>query len=840
MWAVLALTGDDLGRRLPASQEPWRDAAATACRWQRAGALAPLLVGWWKSPAAVPIAAVGALAAATAAGRATAATLSRPDCRAEAPWLPSRRLQAGCGAALRITGWPSRTARGWSAPGVLVALGDTLRGDFEAFPRLGDGVMLKGDGELPRLWQMVTGHLVVGAPAGPAVFGGFSPVAHARARGLVWQGELEAAAVAGGGGLLDAGAGRVLEPVRSAILERLDVLLPARESVLMGSILLGERDPSGRDLRDPFARLGLSHLFAVSGLHVGLVGALALLLLRPFAAGPNLRGLWLGLLLPLYAVLTGLAGSALRATGLGLLAVAGVAAGRAHDALRSLALLLWAAVVWQPECLGDPGVRLSYLAAGGIVGALRLADGLSGARRSVRAVAGPLLVSLGASWATLPATAATFGWIHPWAPLVNLIAVPVFAGAVWAVAAALLVPWPWVAQAAAALGWLLVRLLSAASSALDALGDGRVGLPGWTAVSMFLFAAGSLLIATALRSRPPPWLRWAAAAGALACAAGLTQTGRAVRPGTMTVLQADIGQGDAAVFVFPDRSAVLVDTGSAWPGGSAYERVLDPWLRREGVRRFAVAVLTHGHDDHDGGAADVLAGRTVGAWVCGGAAAVPAGADSVICPRPGAIVHAAGGWDLLCLAAVPDGGTAADENDRSVVLALRRAGQPVGLWMGDLEVAGEADLLARGELGVPAGLDVLKAGHHGSRTSSGAALLGAAPPRLVLISCGVENSHGHPSHGPFVANGETLPILRTDLCGSVLLRWPESAPFAVAATRGARPAALLDTGGGAAYHPRVAPPALPDRPPATVQPNRETHVQPAQHGRSRPEARPSG
>lgn len=770
----------------------------------------------------------------------------RPEAESVEPWSPSRRLQAHGGAALRITGWPSRTSSGWSAPGVLLARGDSLRGDAALAPVVGEGVMLRGDGAPPRLWQVLAGHLTTTAPPGPAMFGGFSPADYARSRGLVWHGRLDATPdstlVGGlGGGGLDALSRLVLSPARSAILGRLADLLPPREAVLLGSILLGERDPSGRDLRDPFARLGLAHLFAVSGLHVGLVAALALLLLRPFASGPLGRGLWLGLLLPLYAVLTGLAGSALRATGLGLLAVGGVAAGREHDALRSLGLLLWLAVLWQPDCLGDPGVRLSYLAAGGIVGALRLADGLPGAPRVVKVIAGPLLVSVGATWATLPQTAATFGWIHPWSPLVNLAAVPVFAGAVWSVAAALLTSaLPWLAQAAAALGWLLIRLLAAGAAGLGSLGDGRVGFPGWSPWSMLLFAVGSLSLAAALRSRPPPWVRLAAAGLVLLCAGGLTRIGRTAPSGVMTVLQGDVGQGDAAVFVFPDRTAVLVDAGPSWPGGSQFERSLEPWLRREGLRRLSTVVLTHGHDDHDGGAASVAEGQDVAAWVVGGEAAVPPGEPGGACPAPGDVVHAGGGWDLLCLAAVADGGAAADENDRSVVLALRREGAIVGLWTGDLEVAGESLMLAGGGFGPAAEIDVLKAGHHGSRTSSGAALLATFPPRLVLISCGIENSHKHPSHGPFLSRDDTLPILRTDLSGSVLLRWRGSAPPEVRTARHAAPAARLDTGIGPAYHARVAPPAHTDRPPATAQPNGETHVQPAQHGRSRPEARSPG
>ena len=100
-------------------------------------------------------------------------------------------------------------------------------------------------------------------------------------------------------------AAHILGPLRRAILHRLQQGLPTRESHLVASVLLGERDAVSNRTRQPFARLGLAHLFAVSGLHVGIILAVMAFLSRPFRLHPSLRLAVPSIILPIYVILTG-------------------------------------------------------------------------------------------------------------------------------------------------------------------------------------------------------------------------------------------------------------------------------------------------------------------------------------------------------------------------------------------------------------------------------------------------------------------------------------------------------------------------------------------------------
>ena len=694
-------------------------------------------------------------------------------------WSPSRRRVWRAGACLRVTAWPRMSGAHWRAPAILVAVGDFESDGGGPGPRVAEGVMVSGEGPPPRMWQLVVGDLTCRVPRRAAVPGSFSPFRFLQGRGLVWEGRLtRAASIVTDGDPLGSASATVLDPLRRTVIGRLDRLYPQNESSLLQSVLLGERSEGMRQLRSSYAVLGLGHLFAVSGLHVGLVAGILLLLIRIARIGFLGRFGLLALFLLGYTLLVGMPGSSLRAAA--LLTTASLAAwtGRRHDGLRTLGLLVWAWAVFSPPSLADAGLRLSLGAAAGIVVTLRVVTPRLGhAPRAWRWLGNALAVSIGAQLGALPETARSFGWLHPLATAFNLAAVPLFGGAVWLAAGSILLsPAVWLADGLAAVAWLMLRLLSAGTVALSSLDAARLGLPVWDyrAAGLYVVGLAGLWLLVAGRRRR------ARLAGALAasCLLAIPFCGRTLPTGEMTAIQFDVGQGDCAALVFPDRSVVLVDTGEAWQDTGPFARDVRPWLRREGLDSLAGVVLTHHHADHDGAREQLDATMDVAAWWLGGRTDAPAHTvpTRVSRPVPGDTLHHVGDWALVCIASAGRDMPNLHENDRSLATALYWRGHMRGLWTGDLEQAGERALLVDMPLALPGAIDVYKAGHHGSRTSSTPELLAAFRPGTVLISCGLENRHQHPSHGPFTSGGDTLRCFRTDLDGTLFIRWRDGGP----------------------------------------------------------------
>ncbi len=691
---------------------------------------------------------------------------------------------------IRCTGWATPLKNGkWQAPGILLGWGSSSANwpSFEP-PKRGDRILIRGPANPPFPGELWGGVLQLRVPPPGDLPGMFNQRLYLQGRDILFKGKCLQKISLPRQGLLTVAYAKILAPFRSLLLSIFENNLPPPEASLTAAVLLGSRDSSSRTSGQPFAELGLAHLFAVSGLHVGILLGLFLLPARVLGVSPWHRSFFLLLILPAYCLLTGLPGSVVRASGLALLAHFGQPFGRRSRPLHLLGLLFWATTLWNPHQVLDMGVRLSYGAAFGILSLSQFSrDLLPKNKKLLYFLLSGLLISGTAQWSTLPMVASSFGRLSLLAPLANLVVVPLFGAAIWFVVLALVAIWlPFgIGPALMSWAWLILRGLSGLVTWVDSRTDGwNLGLPAPTTTTLLVwFVLSGCVFLTWKHAAKGNFSRrkaWIFSIGAWILLLGVFSSSNPwpTRAKAPEVWQFDVGQGDCGLVLFPDGWSAMIDTGGRYGFGARSTKgplghSILPWLHRHNLATPNLVLLSHGHLDHTGGVVALRKERAIDQWLVSGHAKAAFAPDTTgICcrlSRPAEILHRWSDWRLLVLYPDESELTGLAENDQSMVVALQKQNQTQYLWTGDLENEGEALLL---ETENPLGQTrVWKAGHHGSRTSGSDPFLEVFRPELILISCGLGNSYHHPSHGPYVVGEDTIAFVRTDLQGSIHLKW---------------------------------------------------------------------
>ena len=564
--------------------------------------------------------------------------------------------------------------------------------------------------------------------------------------------------------------------------ERLLALFP-RHFALAEALLLGRRERMDDEVRDRFVRAGLVHLLAISGAHVALFAAMLLLLGDALRLPRDRVRVGTIVVTALYLALIGAPGSALRAGIMLSLALLARILQRPSATLPIVAASALGLLALDPRSVLDPGVQLSFAGVGALMLAARVPfDPLPRRLRRGpgRTVVEAVVVSVAAFACTAPVTAYHFGAVSPVSILANLPAVPLTSLALVGVVAALAVDlvFPPAARLLADGGAIALDAVDAIARLAARTPHGYLHLarPEW---ALWCAIALATLVGVGATARLSRGVRFAVAAGvALSVALAWPAAGPAPS-GALEIHFLDVGQGDAIAIRTPADRWILVDAGLREDGFDAGERRVLPFLSARGARRVEALILTHPHSDHIGGAPAVMAAIPLGRVIEPG---LPAGTDlylellDLLERREIAWTRAETGRTMRVDGVElrflwPDAGvadTATDANSASAVVHLR-FGDFAALLTGDAPAEVEREILRREGAALRA--DVLKAGHHGSRTSTSPELLDAARPELVVISAGRRNRYGHPAPEVVRRLGERgIGVARTDLHGTVSVR----------------------------------------------------------------------
>lgn len=576
----------------------------------------------------------------------------------------------------------------------------------------------------------------------------------------------------------------VLVPLRRFIGRAVDGHIPEPTADVVKALVLGERQDIDCSIVENFQKTGIIHILAISGLHVGFILLILLMIFSFLPVSYNGRILLTLFFLFVFVALVDFKAPVLRASLMAAFYFFSRMSERPSNALNIIAVAGLLILFFQPRQLFQPGFQFSFAAVGAIIyGYPGLSQWLprnnrfKGAQLFNKWIGQPFWVSTAAILGTAPLTWWYYGSFQPGAFLINILIIPligifVIINFIFLFAAALHLP------AVAGLGQLLHGYFMAILSLVDhfsALPLVQIPLPQPNIGQLLLMILAIFLFFTLRGNRRfiYPLLIFAA----ILVIARIPADSR----GRLKVTFVNVGQGDAAVLHFPNDACMVIDGGERKDNLDAGERYMVPVLRYYGVKRIKYLVGSHAHSDHIGGLETILDHIGVDTLVLPNYPAQTGIYRSLLqkaAVKQVPIAFRERGQQLFpdpdcrvyvlhpCSKYQQAGDRSGREVNNSSLVLKVMYGQTGFLFTGDLESNAENDLLGYASL---LKSDVLKVGHHGSKTSTSPAFLQWIQPQIGIVSVGRFNKFKHPSKQKMeLLRDQDVAVLRTDQFGALV------------------------------------------------------------------------
>jgi competence protein ComEC len=567
--------------------------------------------------------------------------------------------------------------------------------------------------------------------------------------------------------------------------------LDASETGLLMGLLAGDKSSIPEVLRSDFQRSGLVHVLAISGFHVVLLAGMLMVFLKATGLPHKIVIIVAVALLSIYVPVTGGSPAVRRAVMMFAIPQIGTLFGKPANTLNSLGVALLLIILPEPHVIWNPGFQLSFAATAGIIigtphnPTQYLPESFSKNKlwQKIQSFAiDPTYVTLCATLATAPFLIYHFKTLSPFAWFGNIIVVPAISLGMQAGLFAQLSPFDFVcgifcnaARFFLRLASLLTRLLSDSNASSITVGP----FPPST-----LLALGLLILLLPICRKNFIARKYALLSLVLSSAVFAYNSYHEILHPSWTLTTIDVGQGDSHLVKAPSGRHFLIDAGDNSRQDSGKD-IIVPFLHHIGVRQLEALIITHPDKDHFGGALSLLKMFPVKEiWTseCSLKENKPDWQQVIQEAHkrhiPVRHMHRGILWkenffEIRTVHPVKD--VCTEANEMSVTLRIKGLGHSAVLT-GDLTIAGEKEIL---KTDIYLKSDVLKLGHHGSKTSSSVPFLNAVDPTYAIIPSGRRNRFRHP-HKQVTDRLDSLhiPYLNTAKKGTITFTFvPDSISY---------------------------------------------------------------
>ena len=585
-----------------------------------------------------------------------------------------------------------------------------------------------------------------------------------------------------------------IQPVARYARETFHRALSENSAALVQALLLGEKQDLEQEKIVKFQTVGVVHVLAISGLHVGFIVVFALTGLSLIRVPRQMRFWLLMMILFLYGAVVQFRPPVVRAS---LMAVFYLYAERIErkpdtDNLLSGAALI--ILIADPVELFNPGFQFSFIAVASILHGTAVFDRWIPlktfvlnrfsrnifSRLIINGIWMPLLVSLSAVLGTMPLTAYYYGLIPVVALLANLIVIPLIAGIVL-LALFILILQPishFIATGVADMIDMLHLLLDTVVNTFASIPLASVQIANPTIILVILLTLTFMVFLHTEQIR----MRWIFIVLSSIILIFLILPGYESEK-TLDVTFLDVGQGDAAHIRFPNGRTMLIDAGGAdrsWDNGIT---TILPFLKKSGFMRLDYLVASHAHDDHIGGMVSLLREIKIDTVILN---AYPYRSKRFIslqelCREKAIPVLSVGRGDRIpadpscrvyilhpdSISILANNFSGSECNNSSIVLKIQYGDMGM-MFTGDLEKSVEPKVGMYGDF---LESEITKIAHHGSNTSTSDAFLKFIDPVMGVIPVAKKNKFRHPSPKTLERlRSRNIKIYRTSHTGAIMFR----------------------------------------------------------------------